>query len=183
MMRIDLPQPLKAGESFSLNIKWWYQINNHVKDRARSGYEYFEKDGNYVYVIAQFYPRTAVYNDVEGWQNMQFWGDGEFALPFGNYEVNITVPADHILDGTGEIINRKEVYSREMMNRFNQAKKSFDKPVIIVSQEEAEASEKGFSEKKNTWKLKAEMVRDFAFTTSRKFVVDMMNVDVLGKEV
>jgi len=183
MMRIDLPQPLKAGESFSFNIKWWYQINNHVKDRARSGYEYFEKDGNYVYVIAQFYPRMAVYNDVEGWQNMQFWGDGEFALPFGNYEVNITVPADHILDGTGEIINRKEVYSREMMNRFNQAKKSFDKPVIIVSQEETEASEKGFSEKKNTWKLKAEMVRDFAFATSRKFVVDMMNVDVMGKEV
>ncbi len=183
MMRIDLPQPLKAGESYSFKIKWWYQINNHVTDRARSGYEHFPKDGNNVYVIAQFFPRMAVYNDVEGWQNMQFWGNGEFALPFGNYEVNITVPADHILDGTGEIVNRKEVYSREMMNRFGQAKKSFDKPVIIVSQEEAEVAEKGFSEKKKTWKLRAEMVRDFAFTTSRKFVVDMMNVDVLGKEV
>lgn len=183
MMRVDLPEPLEAGESFSFTIKWWYQVNNHVTDRARSGYEHFPEDGNNVYVIAQFFPRMAVYDDVEGWQNMQFWGNGEFALPFGDYEVNITVPADHILDGTGEITNRKEVYSREMMRRYEEAKKSFDKPVIIVSQEEAEAAEKGFSEEKKTWKLKAEQVRDFAFSTSRKFVVDMMNVDVMGKEV
>lgn len=183
MMRVDLPEPLKPGESYSFNIKWWYQVNNHVKDRARSGYEHFPEDGNNVYVIAQFFPRMAVYNDVEGWQNMQFWGNGEFALPFGNYEVNITVPADHILDGTGELKNRKEVYSREMMRRYEQAKKSYNKPVIIVTQEEAEEAEKGFSEKKKTWKLKADMVRDFAFTTSRKFVVDMMNVDVMGKDV
>ncbi len=183
MMRIDLPQPLKAGESTSFSIKWWYNVNNHVTDRARSGYEHFPKDGNNVYVIAQFFPRMAVYNDVEGWQNMQFWGNGEFALPFGNYEVNITVPADHILDGTGEIQNRKDVYTKEMMKRYEQAKKSYDKPVIIVSQAEAEAAEKQFSDKKKTWKLKATMVRDFAFSTSRKFVVDMMNVDVLGKDV
>lgn len=183
MMRVDLPQPLKAGESTSFSIKWWYNVNNHVTDRARSGYEHFPKDGNNVYVIAQFFPRMAVYNDVEGWQNMQFWGNGEFALPFGNYEVNITVPADHILDGTGEIQNRKDVYTKEMMKRYEQAKKSYDKPVIIVTQAEAEAAEKQFSDKKKTWKLKATMVRDFAFSTSRKFVVDMMNVDVAGKDV
>ena len=183
MMRVDLPQPLKAGESTSFSIKWWYNVNNHVTDRARSGYEHFPKDGNNVYVIAQFFPRMAVYNDVEGWQNTQFWGNGEFALPFGNYEVNITVPADHILDGTGEIQNRKEVYSKDMMNRYEQAKKSFDKPVIIVTQAEAEAAEKQVSDKKKTWKLKATMVRDFAFSTSRKFIVDMMNVDVQGKNV
>ena len=183
MMRVDLPQPLKAGESYSFNIKWWYNINNHVTDRARSGYEHFPEDGNNVYVIAQFFPRMGVYNDVEGWQNMQFWGSGEFALPFGSYEVNITVPADHILDGTGELQNRKDVYSKEMMKRYEQAKKSYDEPVVIVTQEEAEAAEKGFSDKKKTWKLKAEMVRDFAFATSRKFIVDMMNVKVMGKDV
>ncbi len=183
MMRVDLPQPLMPGENFTFKIKWWYNVNNHVTDRARSGYEHFPEDGNNVYVIAQFFPRMAVYNDVEGWQNMQFWGSGEFALPFGSYEVNITVPADHILDGTGEIVNRKEVYSNEMMKRYEQAKKSYDKPVIIVTQAEAEAAEKQFSEKKKTWKLKADMVRDFAFTTSRKFVVDMMNVNVMGKDV
>lgn len=183
MMRINLPQPLKSGERFSFDIKWWYNINNHLVDRGRSGYEHFPKDGNNSYVIAQFFPRMAVYNDVEGWQNYQFWGDGEFALPFGDYEVNITVPADHILDATGELVNRKEVFSKEMMKRYEQAKKSYDKPVLIVTQEEAEAAEKGFSDKKKTWKLKAEMVRDFGFATSRKFIWDMMAVDLGEKDV
>lgn len=178
MMRIDLPTPLKAGESFSFDIKWWYNINDHTVDRGRSGYEHFPEDGNNAYVIAQFFPRMAVYNDVEGWQNYQFWGNGEFALPFGNYEVNITVPADHILDGTGELVNRKEVFSNEMMKRYEKAKKSYNEPVLIVTQEEAEAAEKGFSEKKKTWTLKAENVRDFAFATSRKFIWDMMAVDL-----
>lgn len=183
MMRVDIPQPLQSGQSFSFKIKWWYQINNHVVDRARSGYEHFEKDGNNLYIIAQFFPRMAVYNDVEGWQNHQFWGSGEFALPFGNYEVNITVPADHVLDGTGVLQNRKEVFSKEMMKRYEQATQSYDKPVLIVTQEEAEQAEKGFSDKKKTWKLKAENVRDFAFATSRKFVYDMMAVNINGKKV
>lgn len=183
MMRIDLPEPLKAGESYSFDIAWWYNVNNHVTNRGRSGWEYFPKDGNNAYVIAQFFPRMAVYNDVEGWQNYQFWGNGEFALPFGDYEVNITVPADHILDGTGVLQNRKEVFTKEMMNRYEKAKKSYDKPVMIVTQAEAEAAEKGFSDKKKTWKLKAEMVRDFGFATSRKFIWDMMAVKVGSKDV
>ena len=183
MMRVDMAEPLKAGESYSFSIKWNYNVNDHIADRARSGYEYFPEDGNKAYVIAQFFPRMAVYNDVEGWQNMQFWGSGEFALPFGNYEVNITVPADHVMEATGELQNRKDVYSKEMMNRYEKAKKSFDKPVIIVTQEEAEEAEKGFSNKTKTWKYKAEMVRDFAFSTSRKFILDMMATDVQGKNV
>ncbi len=183
MMRIDLPQPLKTKEQVSFSIKWWYNIPDHTINRARSGYEYFPKDGNRAYVIAQFFPRMAVYSDVEGWQNHQFWGNGEFALPFGNYEVNITVPADHILDGTGELQNRKEVFSKEMMARYEQAKKSYDKPVIIVTQAEVEELEKGFSEKKKTWKLKAENVRDFAFATSRKFIWDMQAVKLGNRDV
>jgi hypothetical protein len=183
MMRVNIPQPLKSGESVSFDIKWWYNIPDHTVNRARSGYEYFEKDGNRAYVIAQFFPRMAVYSDVEGWQNHQFWGSGEFALPFGNYEVNITVPADHVLDATGELQNRKEVFSREMMQRYEQAKKSYDKPVLIVTQEEAEAAEKGFAEKTKTWKFKAENVRDYAFATSRKFIWDMMAVRIGSKDV
>lgn len=183
MMRIDIPQPLKSKEQISFSIKWWYNIPDHTKDRARSGYEYFPKDGNRAYVIAQFFPRMAVYSDVEGWQNHQFWGNGEFALPFGNYEVNITVPEDHILDGTGELQNRKEVFSKEMLARYEQAKKSYDIPVLIVTQAEVEALEKGFSEKKKTWKLKAENVRDFAFATSRKFIWDMQAVKLGNRDV
>jgi hypothetical protein len=183
MMRIDLASPLKSGEKVSFDLKWWYNIPDHTIDRARSGYEYFEKDGNRAYVIAQFFPRMAVYSDVEGWQNHQFWGSGEFALPFGNYDVNITVPADHTLDATGVLMNRKEVFSKEMLNRYEQAKKSYDKPVLIVTQVEAEVAEKGFSEKKKTWKFRAENVRDYGFATSRKFIWDMQAVKIGNKDV
>ncbi len=116
MMRIDLPEVLKSGEKISFKIKWWYNIMNHITERARSGFEHFE-DGNNTYVIAQFFPRMAVYNDVEGWQNLQFLGRGEFALAFGDYEVNITTPEDHILDGTGVIINRKEMLTSKQMEK------------------------------------------------------------------
>ena len=179
MMRIDLPKALKKGEKVVFSIKWWYNINDYMKDggNGRSGYELFP-DGNKLYVIAQFYPRMCVYNDVEGWQNMQFWGRSEFALTFGNYDVKITVPADHILDGTGVLQNRSEVYSAEQVKRWQLAENTFDKPIVIVTQAEATAAEKGFSTAKKTWHLKAENVRDFAFSTSRKFILDAMAVQI-----
>ena len=183
MMRVELPKILKSGEKFSFSIKWWYNINDHVAEDGRSGYEFFPKDGNRAYVIAQFFPRMAVYSDVEGWHHSQFWGRDEFALPFGDYEVNITVPADHILDGTGVLTNRKEVYSKTMMERYEQAKKSYKEPVVIVTQTEAEAAESHFSNETKTWKLKAKNVRDFGFATSRKFILDMMSVKIGSKDV
>ena len=183
MMRIDLPNPISKGQSISFKIKWWYNINDHVNQDGRSGYETFPSDENRAYIIAQFFPRMCVYNEVEGWQNYQFWGDGEFALPFGDYEVNITVPADHILEATGLLINRKEVYSKEMMKRFNQAKKSYEKPVIIVSEDEAIEAEKGFSNAKKTWRFQAKYVRDFAFATSRKYILEMMPVKIGSSDI
>ncbi|MFM9988316.1 M1 family metallopeptidase [Flavobacterium sp.] len=182
MMRINLVKPLAHGEKYVMNIKWNYNINNYMLDGGRSGYEPF-KDGNKLYVLAQFYPRMAVYNDVEGWQNMQFWGSGEFALPFGNFEVNVTVPADHVMEATGNLLNRSEVFTPEQVKRYALAQNSFDKPVVIVTQAEATESEKGFSDKKKTWKFKAENVRDFGISTSRKFILDMMAVKLGGKTV
>jgi hypothetical protein len=178
MMRIDLPKPLLHGQKVSFSVKWWYNINNYMLEGGRSGYEHFPKDGNNLYILAQFYPRMAVYNDVEGWQNMQFWGSGEFALPFGNYEVNITVPADHIMEATGVLQNRAEVFTPEQLKRWALAEKTFDKPVLIVTQQEATAKENSFSEKKKTWKFKAENVRDFGIATSRKFIYDAMAVQL-----
>ena len=182
MMRIELPESMETGDQFKFSIRWWYNINDHVNGRGRSGYEEFE-DGNRAYVIAQFFPRMAVYNDVEGWQNSQFWGRDEFALVFGDYEVNITVPSDHILDGTGELQNMKEVFSKEMIKRYTQAKKSYEEPVVIVSQEEAELASKGFSTDKKTWKFKAKNVRDYAFASSRRFIWDMMAVKLGDRDV
>ena len=183
MMRIDLPTPLQSGGQVVFSIKWWYNINDHVVNRARSGYEYFPLDDNRSYVIAQFFPRMCMYDDVEGWQNYQFWGNGEFALPFGDYEVRLTVPANFIVDATGKLTNRKEVFTKEMMNRYLKAKKSYDKPVLIVTQAEAEANEKTTTRKTKTWKFSAKNVRDFAFTASKKYIWDMMAVQLGDRDV
>lgn len=182
MMRINLAKPLAPGDTFKFEIKWWYNVNNHVTQGGRSGYEAFP-DGNNTYVIAQFFPRLCVYNNVEGWQNMQFWGRSEFALEFGNYDVKLTVPADHKMEATGDLQNPKDVLTKEQLKRFELAKKSFKDPVFIVTQEEAEAAEKQRSTKLKTWHFKADKVRDFAFATSRKFLWDAMAVDINGRSV
>jgi hypothetical protein len=176
MMRIDLEQPLKSGANVSFSIDWMYNINNRMYIDGRSGYEYFEEDDNNLYAIAQFFPRMAVYSDNEGWQNKQFLGSGEFALTFGDYEVDLTFPADFIVGATGTLLNPKEVLTSEQQKRFEKAKKTYDKPVIIVTQEEAEANEKTKAKGTKTWKFKAENVRDYAFCASRKFIWDAMAV-------
>jgi hypothetical protein len=182
MMRVDLPQPIQPGGKYSFSVEWSFNINDRVKNATfndgRSGMEYFPEDGNYLYIIAQWFPRMCVYDDVVGWQNKQFLGQGEFTLSFGNYEVNITVPSDHIMAGTGMVKNLKEVLSPEQYARFEKAKTSFDKPVIICTQQEAIQREKTKSTQKKTWKFYAENVRDFAFATSRKFIWDAQAVKV-----
>jgi len=182
MMRINLPKPLASGETFNFRIEWNYKINDINKDGGRSGLESFE-DGNNNYTIAQFFPRLAVYNNVEGWQNMQFWGRSEWALEFGDYQVNLTVPNDHIVDATGVLQNEKEVLTREQRKRWEKARKTFDNPVLIVTQAEAEKAEKGRATKTKTWKFKAKNVRDFAFASSRKYIWDAMATNVNGKTV
>ncbi len=182
MLRIDLAKPLLPGQSISFQIKWWYNINDRMQVGGRSGYEYFETDQNYLYTIAQFFPRMCVYNDVTGWQNKQFLGRGEFTLPFGDYEVSLTVPADHIVAATGECQNYASILTPEQRKRYEQAKKS-NSPVLIVTQAEAEAAEKNKSTQTKTWVYKAQNVRDFAFATSRKFIWDAQNQTVGSKNV
>ncbi|MBK7439329.1 MAG: M1 family metallopeptidase [Saprospiraceae bacterium] len=176
MMRVDLPKPLNPGQSYSFKIKWWYNINDRMKIGGRSGYEYMEEDKNYIYTIAQFYPRMCVYNDIEGWQNKQFLGQGEFTVGFGNFDVAITVPSDHLVAATGEIQNTTEVLTKEQIALLAKAKNERVQPVIIASQKEAEARELKHATTKKTWKFKAINVRDFAFASSRKFIWDAMGV-------
>ena len=183
MMRIDLPKPLASGETFSFKIEWWYNINNHRKDGGRSGYEHFTENNNNNYVIAQFFPRLCVYDNVEGWQNDQFWGRSEFALEFGDYTVNITTPKDHMLGATGVLQNEKEVLTKNELNRLAKARKTYDKPVVIRTQKEATKIEKTKSKETKTWKFVAKNVRDYAFATSRKFIWDAMAVAINGKSV
>ncbi len=182
MMRIELQKPLAPGKSFTFKIDWWYNINRRTGFGTRSGYEFFESDSNSLYGIAQFYPRMCVYNETEGWQNKQFLGRGEFALPFGDFQVNITVPADHIVASTGKLQNGSKVLSKNQLNRLNKAKKS-DSPIFIVTKDEAAANAKDKSNKKKTWTFKAKNVRDFAFASSRKFIWDAQNVKLNSKNV
>ncbi|KAA3620251.1 MAG: M1 family peptidase [Calditrichaeota bacterium] len=175
MMRVDLPTPLLPNQNFNLKLKWWYNINDRAKVRGRSGMEYFKENDNYLYIIAQFYPRMAVYNEVEGWQNKQFLGSGEFTLPFGDYNVAITAPVDHVVSATGELQNGNTVLNATQRQRL---KKSIDSatPVFIVTEQEARDAEKGHATKKKTWQFAAKNVRDFAFASSRKFIWDAMGV-------
>lgn len=176
MMRVDLPQPLRSGEKYSFGIEWSFNIVDRSIFGQRSGMEFFPDDGNYVYTIAQFFPRMCVYDDYEGWQNKQFLGKGEFALPFGDYKVRITTPADHIVGATGTLQNPADVLTKTEQERLQKAKLTFDKPVIIVTQAEAVAKEKTKSTQKKTWEFHAENVRDFAFASSRKFIWDAQAV-------
>ncbi|MBK8443448.1 MAG: M1 family metallopeptidase [Sphingobacteriales bacterium] len=176
MMRIDLPQPLPPNSTYILKIKWWYNINDRMKLGGRSGYEYFPDDQNYIYAIAQFYPRMVMYNEVYGWQHKQFLGRGEFTLTFGNYRVRITAPADHIIAATGVLQNPDIVLSENQQQLFKKATTSFNEPVVIVSEAEARSTERKRADGNKTWEYYAEDVRDFAFASSRKFIWDAMAV-------
>jgi hypothetical protein len=181
MMRIDLPKPIQPGQSYSFQINWNYNINDRMRLGGRSGYEYFETDKNYLYTIAQYFPRLVAYMDYSGWQHKQFLGSGEFTLDFGNYEVALTVPSDHIVAASGVLQNPKDVLTADQLSRYNKAKTSTE-PVIICTQDEAIAREKGHEKAMKTWVFKAENVRDFAFATSRKFIWDAQSVDINGKK-
>ena len=182
MMRVELPAPLKPGQTFIFKIEWNYFITDRSKSGGRGGYEYFPEDGNDVYTMTQWFPRLCVYSDFQGWQNHQFAGTGEFALVFGNYKVAMTVPADHVVLSTGMGQNFQQVLSTREMARWQTAQTAKD-VIEIVTLNEAVAKEKKKSTQKKTWIFKADMVRDFAWGSSRKFIWDAMPVMVEGKKV
>ena len=183
MMRVELPVPLKPGQKFIFNLDWNYKIVDRMQfGGARGGYEFFPEDGNHLFTMAQWYPRLCVYSDVVGWQNHQFTGRGEFALTFGNFKVQMTVPADHVVGSTGECLNYAANLSPAQLARWQKAQTTKE-PIEIVTLDEAKKAEAQKSKAKKTWIYKAENVRDFAWTSSRKFVWDAMPVYVEGKKI
>jgi len=182
MMRIELPLPLKPGQQFIFKVDWYYNIVNRLVQGGRGGYEFFPEDGNDLYTITQWFPRLCVYSDNQGWQNHQFVGTGEFTLVFGNYKVAMTVPADHIVMATGQAQNYSQVLTATQFSRWQAAQNAKD-VTEIVTLSEATAKEKQKSTQKKTWIFKADMVRDFAWGSSRKFIWDAMPTYVEGKKV
>ena len=174
MMRIDLPTPLAAGQVTEFSIDWWYNIPDAKKFKlSRQGYEYFKRDDNRLYEIAQWYPRVTAYSDYEGWHNKEYQGSGEFTLEFGDYDVAITAPADHVVASTGVLQNDAEVLTQDQRDRLIESRTS-SVPIFIVTPEEAVANETKRTEGTKTWHYKAENVRDFAFASSQKFIWDSM---------
>ena len=182
MMRIDLPQALKPGQKFIFKVDWNYNLVDRMKMGGRGGYEYFPEDGNDLFTMTQWYPRLCVYSDFQGWQNHQFTGSGEFALTFGNFKVSMTVPADHVVMSTGQCQNYPQVLTTAQLARWQQAQNAKE-VTEIVTLAEATEREKQKSTQKKTWVFKADMVRDFAWGSSRKFVWDAMPTYVEGKKV
>lgn len=182
MMRVELPAPLKPGQKFVFNLDWNYKLSDRMGRGGRGGYEYFPEDGNHLFTMTQFYPRLCVYSDFQGWQNHQFTGRGEFALSFGNFKVQMTVPADHVVMATGECQNYATVLSPAQLARWNKAQTS-SQPVEIVTLAEATTAEKNKSDKKKTWIFKADNVRDFAWGSSRKFIWDGLATKIAGKKI
>jgi hypothetical protein len=183
MMRIELPTALKPGQKFTFKIDWNYKITDRLVQAGRGGYEFFPEDGNYLFTMAQWYPRLCVYSDFQGWQHHQFTGRGEFALTFGNFKVAITVPSDHVVMATGQCQNYPAILSADQLARWNKAQTSFTEPVEIVTLEEAKKAEKTQATTTKTWIFNAENVRDFAFGSSRKFIWDALATNVEGKKV
>lgn len=184
MMKVMLNKPLNSGESMSFSLAWSYPITDRSMFLlSREGYEYFPEDDNTVYLIAHWFPRMAVYNDTEGWQNQQFQRLGEFALEFGDYDVEISVPEDHIVASTGRLQNSESVLTKTQRQRLAQAENTFDKPVMIVTLDEAKINEKFKTTKSKTWRYTAKNVRDFAFASSRKFIWDAQAVQLETNKV
>lgn len=181
MMRVYLPKPLAPGESFSFQVDWNFKIADAGSTKVRGGYEYFPDDKNYIYNIAQWYPRLCAYTDYHGWQNRQSLG-AEFALEFGNFRVKITVPNDHVVASTGELTNASDVMTQQQQDRWQQAG-SAGKPVYIVTEAEARKAETGRPSGSKTWVFEASRVRDFAFASSRKFMWDAQGFDLNGRRV
>ena len=182
MMRVELPAPLKAGQRFIFKLDWNYKLADRMGRGGRGGYEYFPEDGNHLFTMTQWYPRLCVYSDFQGWQNHQFTGRGEFALTFGNFKVQMTVPADHVIMSTGECQNYPAVLSAAQLARWNKAKNATE-PMEVVTLDEAKAAEKQKSQNNKTWIFKADNVRDFAWGSSRKFIWDAMATKVEGKKI
>ncbi|SHM11925.1 hypothetical protein SAMN05444266_106424 [Chitinophaga jiangningensis] len=182
MMRIDLAQPLMPGEKYRFKVEWSYNIPDRMTVGGRGGYEYFPEDKNYLYTITQWYPRLAVYSDFQGWQNKQFFGSGEFALTFGNFKVRMTVPSDHIVGGTGECQNYKDMLTPAQYQRWQQAQSS-KTPVEVVTLDEAKKAMKSHASATKTWEYEASNVRDFAWVSSRRLVWDAMATNVEGNKV
>jgi Peptidase family M1 domain len=173
VMKVELARPLPPKASQIVEIAWSFPFG---PNRNRMGIE--EIDGGVTYEVAQWYPRLAVYDDIRGWNTEQYYGQGEFYLEYGSFDVSLTVPADMIVAATGVLRNPETVLTATQRSRLAQARKSA-RTVLIRGPDEVgdPASRPAGSAGTLTWRFTADSVRDFAWAASHTFVWDAVGVN------
>lgn len=173
-LQLRLTQPMKTGDVIQIKLAFKFEIPRYGSDRMGK----LDTENGTIYEIAQWYPRMCVYDDIEGWNVLPYLGAGEFYLEYGNFDYNITVPWDHLVVGSGELLNAKEVFTNEQLARIEQAKTS-DKTVMIRSAEEVTNPQ---SRPRNsgtlTWRFRCNQTRDVAFATSKAFILDAARINL-----
>ncbi|PVH25150.1 M1 family metallopeptidase [Sphingobacterium corticibacter] len=174
-MRVDFAKPLAAnGGKTTLTIDYAYNIPMYGADRTGI---LETKQGN-IYAIAQWYPRVYVYDDVQGWNTLPYTGPGEFYCEYGDFNLEITAPADHIVVMGGELLNPQDVWTSDQLTRYKDAQKS-DKTVMIRSAAEVANKQSRPSGKKElTWKYRLENARDVAWASSKSFIIDAAKINL-----
>lgn len=171
-MRVELPAPIATGQSALLEIEWAYNVpelgrntQRNARDKVKDGWEY---------EIAQWYPRAAVYDDVSGWTNDQFYSQGEFYQEFGDFDVTMTVPHDHIVRATGVLQNPQEVLTSAQRARLVKAMGSSEPVFIVAPDEVMKPDTRPAGSAPLSWHFTAQHVRDFAWASSKTFIWDAM---------
>ena len=173
-MQIRLDQPLAAnGEQITIKMNFSFIIPINGSDRMG---HLTTKNGE-IFAIAQWFPRMAVYDDVIGWNTLPYWGAGEFYCEYGDVDFAVTAPANHIVMGSGELINPQEVFSPTELSRWNAAKLS-DKTVTVRSEEDVTNPKSRPASGKLTWKFKIKNTRDVAWASSKAFVLDAARINL-----
>lgn len=173
-MQVWLPDALKTGgDKTKLTIQFEFIVPEYGTDRMGR----LKKKHGWIYEIAQWYPRMAVYDDIQGWNTMPYLGAGEFYLEYGDVEFHITAPADHIVVGSGKLLNPQECYTAEQMKRWEAASKS-DKTVMIRNSQEVTDPNSRPKQTSCTWKFKIENTRDVAWAASKAFVQDAARINL-----
>ena len=174
-MRLDLARPLAAqGGRVEITVPYSFVIPEYGADRMGR----LDTERGTVFELAQWYPRVAVYDDVNGWNTMPYLGQGEFYLGYGDFEYAITAPSDMTVVGTGTLLNEDEVYTRTQRQRLGEARQSPDRVYVIAPGEVGTAAARHGSGATTTWRYRAENVRDVAWAASTAFILDAANAAV-----
>jgi len=172
-LQLWLNNKLATGDQAKIHIKYQFAIPEYGTDRMGR----LNTKNGWVYEIAQWFPRMAVYDDIQGWNTLPYVGQGEFYLEYGDIEFSVTAPSEFIVVGSGELLNPEECLTDEQLKRWKQAQKS-DETVALRSEKEVKERKSRPSKENCTWKFRIQNTRDAAWAASKAFVWDAAKINL-----